>query len=101
MAWKKLFKKYDILKEIEKNNVFHISSPQINEFREARLMTKFDNSDNLPKIFKENSLAILPDSRGTYIIGRFKAYQNLQVKDMKPIPMKLPKDRKSTRLNSS
>jgi len=90
MAWKKLFEKYDILKEIEKNNVFHISSSQINEFREARLMTKFDNSDNLPKIFKENSLAILPDSRGTYIIGRFKAYQNLQVKDMKPIPMKLP-----------
>src|SRR5690625_6647851 len=78
MAWKKLFEKYDILKEIEKNNVFHISSSQINEFREARLMTKFDNSDNLPKIFKENSLAILPDSRGTYIIRSEEHTSELQ-----------------------
>ncbi len=37
-------------------------------------MTKFDHLANLPKIFRENDLSILPTSRGTYVIGRFEAY---------------------------
>ncbi|EGP5438708.1 transcriptional regulator, partial [Enterococcus faecium] len=43
-AWEKLFDKYDILNEIDRNEIFSIRSKQINEFREARLMTKFDHS---------------------------------------------------------
>ncbi|HLR41876.1 MAG TPA: hypothetical protein VK067_01395, partial [Pseudogracilibacillus sp.] len=89
-AWGKLFEKYQILEAVEKDSFFRITATQINEFREARLMTKFDHSDNLPQLFKDNKLAILPDSRGTYIIGRFKAYQALQINDMKPITMTLP-----------
>jgi hypothetical protein len=43
---------------------FEITAIQINEFREAGLMTKFDHSINLPKIFSDNGLAILPITRG-------------------------------------
>ncbi|MCX6049262.1 MAG: hypothetical protein NT075_29525 [Chloroflexi bacterium] len=38
-------------------------------------MTKFDHRVNLPQIFRDNNLSILPDSRGTYVIGCFDTYQ--------------------------
>lgn len=89
-AWGQLFDTYRIVEAVEEDGFFRITATQINEFREARLMTKFDHSDNLPQLFKDNTLAILPDSRGTYIIGKFKAYQSLQINDMKPVSMTLP-----------
>lgn len=76
--WEKLFDKYSILNEIKDNGYFIITSSQINEFREARLMTKFDHISSLPKIFKKNNLGILPTKRGEYIISTFNAYQELQ-----------------------
>lgn len=77
-AWKKLFDKYHILQEIQKNGQFVISANQIKEFREPRLMTKFDHKVNLPTIFVENSLAILPVTRGDYIISSFSAYKEFE-----------------------
>lgn len=73
-AWEKLFKKYDIYNQINKNGVFEISANQIREFREPRLMTKFDTYESRPSIFG-NRLTILPNSRGTYLIGHFDAYE--------------------------
>ncbi|WP_052327337.1 type II restriction enzyme [Nosocomiicoccus massiliensis] len=89
-AWNKLFEKYNIKDEVENNGFFRITSTQINEFREARLMTKFDHSDQLPTLFSENNFSILPDTRGTYIIGRFKAYEKLKMIPTKPKFVKLP-----------
>jgi hypothetical protein len=77
VAWEKLFAKYGILEEIRQAGIFKISATQINEFREARLMTKYDHKVNLPKVFRDNGLSILPDSRGTYLIGEFEAYQDV------------------------
>lgn len=73
-AWQKLFDKYDILTEIKQSGQFVISADQIKEFREPRLMTKFDHKVNLPVIFAENGLSILPISRGDYMISSFSAY---------------------------
>lgn len=73
--WKKLFDKYKILQTIDSNGFFSISANQINEFREARLMTKFDHRVNLPHLFRENRLSILPVTRGDYIISHSDAYQ--------------------------
>ncbi|SHF21326.1 hypothetical protein SAMN02745784_03185 [Tissierella praeacuta DSM 18095] len=77
-AWKELFDKYNILNNIEKNGIFEITSKQINKFREARLMTKFDHKKNLPKIFTENQLSILPITRGSYLISQFDAYKDFE-----------------------
>ena len=41
-------------------------------------MTKFDHSINLPKLFSDNKLAILPVTRGSYIISRFEAYNRIE-----------------------
>ena len=77
-AWESLFDKYNILDAIQKQGKFTISANQIKEFREPRLMTKFDHKVNLPAIFAENNLAILPITRGDYIISSFSAYKEFE-----------------------
>ncbi len=77
-AWERLFDKYHILDEISSNGSFKISAEQIKEFREPRLMTKFDHKVNLPKIFADNGLAILPVTRGDYVISSFSAYKEFE-----------------------
>ena len=77
-AWEKLFEKYNILEKIQSDGYFKISSKQINEYREARLMTKFDNSACIPKILKENNLSILPISSNTYMIAQFNTYKKFE-----------------------
>lgn len=89
-AWDKIFSKYEIDKHLELDGTYNISANDIKEFREPRLMTKFDWSDSRPQLFKEKNLSILPDSRGTYVIGKFKAYQNLGYQEIKPISVKKP-----------
>lgn len=81
IAWTKLFAKFKILEKIGKKGLFEISSSQINEFREARLMTKFDHKSQLPKLFSENSLSILPISRGNYIISDFETFKDFESLD--------------------
>jgi hypothetical protein len=76
-AWFKIFVKYDILNKIKEDGYFEISADQIRDFREPRLMTKFDHNFNLPKIFSEYNLAILPISRSRFAISDFKCYQKL------------------------
>lgn len=74
-AWQLLFNKYNILEKINQNGYFKITAKEINEYREARLMTKFDNSANLPELFKKNNLAILPITSNSYMVGKFQTYK--------------------------
>ena len=90
VAWEKIFEKYDLLSEIAKNGVFEITADQIREFREPRLMTKFDHKVNLPKIFSENNLSILPITRGNYLIAHFDAYHKFEIPDKKVYSAELP-----------
>lgn len=73
-AWERLFEKYDIQNQVNKYGIFEISAKEIKEFREPRLMTKFDTHESRPSIFGRK-LTILPNSRGTYLIGNFDAYE--------------------------
>ncbi len=84
-AWEKLFERYQILEEVNKNGCFKIEASQINQERESRLMAKFDHFVNLPKIFIDNHLSILPISRSQYIIGHF--HTHLPVKYNLEIPI--------------
>ncbi|MBQ6159488.1 MAG: transcriptional regulator [Oscillospiraceae bacterium] len=67
-----------MLDEVCRLGYCKITADQIKEFREPRLMTKFDHKVNLPLIFSENNLAILPITRGDYIISSFSAYCELE-----------------------
>lgn len=90
IAWEKLFEKYHILQKIEEYGVFEISASQIKEFHEARLMAKFDHILNLPTIFSDNNLAILPTSRGDYIISHFNAYHEFEPEENHTKVMSIP-----------
>lgn len=77
-AWENLFDKYHILDKVKQHGQFIISAGQIKEFREPRLMTKFDHRVNLPQIFSKNGLSILPITRGDYVISSFSAYKDFE-----------------------
>ncbi len=89
-AWQKLFKKYDILNCVKQDEIFEISAEQIKEFREPRLMAKFDHKNNLPKIFSDNKLSILPITRGEYVIGNFDCYHEFETVNEKIFKFSLP-----------
>ena len=99
-AWQKIFEKYDVLNQINQNNIFKISAEQIREFREPRLMAKFDHKINLPKIFIENDLSILPITRGDYIISHFNLYHKFESEDKNICKMQLPEYIQSLDLNN-
>ncbi len=46
--------------------------------REPRLITKFDHIINLPRIFSDNGLSILPVTCGEYVISHFDAYHKFE-----------------------
>lgn len=77
-AWEKLFEQDRIADAVNRDGRFLISAARIREFREPRLMTKFDHRINLPRIFADNGLAILPVTRGDYVISSFDAYHDFE-----------------------
>ena len=85
IAWEKLFNKYKILHHIENEGFYKISAEQIKKIREPRLMAKFDNSLELPELFSQNQLAILPITRGDYVISHFDAYHRFETVERLPI----------------
>ena len=90
IAWEKIFEKYCILDKLAKNERVSISSMEINQFREARLMTKFDHRSQLPKLFVDNKLSILPTSRGTYEIGTFETFCDFDKEDVEITSIDFP-----------
>ncbi len=54
-------------------------------------MAKFDQSVNLPKIFSDNNLSILPISRSEYVIGTFNAHKKVEYDtSISPEPISFP-----------
>ncbi|MCI5643163.1 MAG: type II restriction endonuclease [Peptoniphilus sp.] len=76
-AWEKLFDKYNIEKEVNEKGFFNIKAEQIKEFKEPRLMAKWDSSESLPSILKSKEINILPTSRSSYILSNFNLYKEL------------------------
>lgn len=90
IAWEKIFDKYKIINKVLNDGHTIISSTHINEFREARLMTKFDHKSQLPKLFADNNLSILPTSRGGYVIGTFETFSDFNTDDIEVTPIEFP-----------
>lgn len=80
-AWNALCNLYDIVECVKRDGFFRISAGQIKEFREPRLMTKFDFASQLPSIFRNEHLSILPITRGDYVIADIKTFEQFQPSD--------------------
>lgn len=89
-AWELLFERHHILDEIKAKGRFTISSAEINTVKEARLMAKFDRSAQLPAIFRQNRLSILPISRGEYVIGPFLTHREVVYHGQRPRVLPIP-----------
>ena len=89
-AWNQLFEKYRILDVVREHGNYIITAKQIKEFREPRLMTKFDHSENLPEIFKENKLSIMPISRNDFIISNHQMFSELKEINQDIIKVEFP-----------
>ncbi|MFZ0897373.1 MAG: hypothetical protein WAZ77_22950 [Candidatus Nitrosopolaris sp.] len=66
----------------------HITAKQIKQVtnEDARLMAKIDRIESLPRVFRDNSLFLLPISRKEYAIVRGEGYHKLEhITDTKPI----------------
>ncbi|WP_026473575.1 type II restriction enzyme [Alkaliflexus imshenetskii] len=90
IAWQSIFDKHKIIERILKEGHFEITATEINKFREARLMTKFDHKSQLPKLFVENNLSILPTSRGGYVIGTFETFCDFNNDEIQVTPIEFP-----------
>lgn len=88
--WEEIFSKYNILERVRNYGFVNITAKEINEFREARLMTKFDHRSQLPTLFAKNKLSILPTSRGSYVIGEFETFCKFDSNDIKITPIEFP-----------
>ena len=76
-AWHAILERYNIVSEVADKGVFYIKAAQIKEYKEPRLMAKWDSSSLLPSALRSNKLNILPNSRSSYVIGDFILYQRI------------------------
>lgn len=76
-AWNNLFDKYNIIDNVKEKGKYYITANEIKQFKEPRLMAKWDSSENLPAIFKSNKINILPVSRSEYVLGHFDLYEEI------------------------
>lgn len=83
-VWNSIENDYHYLDVIGSNGSFVITSDEIKKYKEPRLVTKFDTSEDLPEIFKKNNLSILPINRGTYIVSDIKTFLPLYEISQKP-----------------
>lgn len=91
VAWEILFENYNILERVNEYGFFKIDSAQINEVRESRLMAKFDHYVNLPIVFRDNNLSILPISRSKYMIASFDTHFKVKYCDeVEAMPFEFP-----------
>jgi len=92
IAWNKIFDELNISQVVSEQGKAVITARQIKDIsgREPRLMAKFDHSENLPKVFRDNGLAILPISRGSYVISNFNVYHQFEVEDAPIERLSLP-----------
>ena len=71
-AWSNIFEDLRVLDRITTSKYFDISADEIKrrDDKEARLMTKVDHREHLPKVMAENSLSILAIKNGLYRIAK-------------------------------
>jgi hypothetical protein len=91
-SWQVLFARHQIPAHVQHHGLYRIHADEINTVREARLMAKFDERHQLPEIFREHNLSILPINRGEYVIGTFETFQSLNYQriDHPPRPLHVP-----------
>lgn len=93
-SWNNIFSYYSVLKKIEDNTFFDISSDQIKQIdgKEARLMAKIDYYEHLPTVMKENNLSILAIKNGLYRIAKVNPFISIPSQPKNIISLPAPEN---------
>lgn len=93
-GWNEIFSRLPIVKGVHEKGYYDITADQIKEFssgREARLMTKIDFREQLPKVMKDLGYGILAIANGTYRIGEFNPFIEIEsVSSVAPVSIPFP-----------
>ncbi len=78
-GWDEIFSALPIVERVNSHGFYDLTAVQIKDIsnREARLMAKIDFREQLPKVMQSEKLAILAINNGTYRIGRFNPFIEL------------------------
>lgn len=93
---RKIEKWSDIITQLQidvSKPINYVTAKQIKQLtnEDARLMAKIDRIENLPRIFRENDLFLLPISRSEYAIVRGGGYHMLEATtEIKTVTYKIP-----------
>lgn len=93
-AWEAFWSNGDFSSRLENEGFFEVDARDLKPFREPRLMAKFDHLAQMPILFRENQIGILPISNSRYRVGFFNTFtqtpQNLSLQRIKT--MRLPEE---------
>lgn len=75
-GWDEIFSALKIVERVDAKGFFDITADQIKKFsgREPRLMAKIDFREHIPPVMSKEAMAILAIANGTYRIGRFDPF---------------------------
>lgn len=75
-GWAEIFSALKIIDRVDANSYFDITAEQIKKIsgREPRLMAKIDFREHVPPVMQKQGMAILAIANGTYRIGRFNPF---------------------------
>lgn len=90
LVWQDIFKDLPILTEVQEYGRFEITADIIKRYYEPRLVTKFDFSQALPEVMRENKISILPNTTGSYLLGKFNIFKDFPEETDKVYPVSFP-----------
>ena len=79
-AWELLNDRLDLESKIAAKQYCRVEASDFHEINvQPRLNTKFDTRKDLPDLFKINNWGILPDSRNSYVVGKFDMFEDIEL----------------------
>ena len=92
-GWDEIFATLKIVERVDAKGYFDITAEQIKKIsgREPRLMAKIDFREHVPPVMHKQGMAILAIANGTYRIGRFDPFIDIEpVSTAKPSSFTFP-----------
>lgn len=76
-AWETVVEQFNIVSRLNDAEFVDIQASELKRYFEPRLLAKIDHEKQLPPVFRENGIRILPLSISTYRLGRFEIFHSI------------------------
>lgn len=83
-AWSLAIEKLNLDEKISSEGLAFVTADELREFREPRLMAKFDKFEDMPSCLRERGWAILGITNSSYAVGHIRTHLSLSRFDEQP-----------------